>query len=865
MRITEVRDGFIKIESEQKLQLSSFLLISDEEKKYIAQVINSKRSGENDIVYSKILFNYDAGLVNYDKSLPSLNSSISVFDFSNISNTFNALHPITIGQLLDNNESINVEKKLFENHTLISVDDSDMQNVILTNLSKQFADSIVIDMIGNVSAERKFVAGVDFKLPLNTDSLAFMYEDCLNDATGDSKNLIKEIFKDLSDYSKTVPFLPFMTLKTIIDDMVDKSHVFKLLVLKNKLDKFNKLGYFANNLKEVNCIESILNTSNVVIDLSKLDVIFQNRYLSVIYSYLKTLSKQVFIVASNSISKNSLKTVLTDEKVFSIFLTHSKFKYLNEIKSFFENFIIEPNFNNSQIFKAYSTFISGMSKNSYLILGKATNYLPLVSDLVLLENTDELNSYKDTKDVEEQISVQDEDSIYSEAIVKNDLDIEDLEQELENESENVVETEVDETIDVIEKKSEVLIDKVSEEIINTSVPSQMDIFESDDVEEEEEDLNNLENSIETETQIITDNDDEFLQEDLLINEQDELIPEIVDELPETVNDEIIDEIAIDDSTEVESDIPMDIESISEDEVVEELEESMLSEDIEELEEFDNSEQTITTEEEYHTVVDEFQTIEVSEEISIMTEDAQEIEDETVSDYEPIEEVEANILEQEFSTPTLVENNSLDLNNVNDDLEELESQDLDGELIELDADDELPEDTILVDLEDDNVDDLDVEKEIIEDVDKVFTTMKDDDISDSDLDFIDELNNEVEEEEIVLAEGMEELTELRDLDENEEILDEPIQELNLDEPQEKEILETKNTSTPMVPVYDADIPQEDLVSSDPIEQGDTVSHAKYGTGVVEKMIKYGSKSLYSINFDNVGRRLLDPTLTEIKKV
>ena len=80
----------------------------------------------------------------------------------------------------------------------------------------------------------------------------------------------------------------------------------------------------------------------------------------------------------------------------------------------------------------------------------------------------------------------------------------------------------------------------------------------------------------------------------------------------------------------------------------------------------------------------------------------------------------------------------------------------------------------------------------------------------------------------------------------------------------EILETKNSSTPIVPVYDADIPQEDMVKSDPIQQGDTVIHAKYGSGVVEKMIKYGNKTLFSINFDNIGRRLLDPTLTEIKK-
>ena len=69
---------------------------------------------------------------------------------------------------------------------------------------------------------------------------------------------------------------------------------------------------------------------------------------------------------------------------------------------------------------------------------------------------------------------------------------------------------------------------------------------------------------------------------------------------------------------------------------------------------------------------------------------------------------------------------------------------------------------------------------------------------------------------------------------------------------------------VVPVYSADIPVEDTVFSDNLEQGDSVVHAKYGNGIVEKMIKYGNKTLFSINFDNVGRRLLDPTVTEIKK-
>ena len=79
----------------------------------------------------------------------------------------------------------------------------------------------------------------------------------------------------------------------------------------------------------------------------------------------------------------------------------------------------------------------------------------------------------------------------------------------------------------------------------------------------------------------------------------------------------------------------------------------------------------------------------------------------------------------------------------------------------------------------------------------------------------------------------------------------------------DILPVKMASTPIVPIYSADIQSE--VQPQEFEQGDSVAHAKYGKGTVEKLISYGSKTLCSINFDNVGRRLLDPTLAEIKKI
>ena len=69
--------------------------------------------------------------------------------------------------------------------------------------------------------------------------------------------------------------------------------------------------------------------------------------------------------------------------------------------------------------------------------------------------------------------------------------------------------------------------------------------------------------------------------------------------------------------------------------------------------------------------------------------------------------------------------------------------------------------------------------------------------------------------------------------------------------------------PIVPIYNA----EDIETQEAqnFEAGDKVSSPKYGEGVVEKMIKYGNKMLCSIEFPTIGRRLLDPAMTEIRKL
>lgn len=815
MKILEVRDGFVKFEADNSVYLSSFIQIDGIEKRYIAQVTQLKRSGENSIAYAKILFLYDGSLQPYDRTQPSKESEIKEFTFDILNNSINAKTPVIAGETLGKGVSIIIDASSFDKKMLASIDDKQENNIIARNLVKQFnnldKNVLIIDTLGVIDA-KKITAGVDFKLPLDTASLAFMYQDCLNDATADSKSMIIEIFKDLSDYSQTVPFVPFGALKSIVDDMVDKSHVFKLLVLKNKLAKFDKLGYFAANKQEVDKIDAILNSKCAIIDLSKLDTAFQNRYLAFLYEKLQQKpNTQVLLELSNVISKKNLKNILSSENIPTTFITHSRFKYLNDIKNLFDNFIISPSFTNNEIFSIYSSFLKAMPKQTYLITGEAVNYIPLVSTLKVINEVipsqpetieEEEIPVSEPEEVQEELPIEEPEE---EIVQEDDSELEEISEE--DEPEIIEEPQItnEEILANIEKKSEAVITEAAKDL---TPPENM--FGE---EEEEEDIAEpAEESLELE---------EDQEEQLTINAEYETI------LEEQEPQEEYDEIPITESFDT---VQENIEEIED--YIPETDEN----DFEELsinEEFEQQEPLVEQEAE--------EEIEMPEGFDLDIDSTQMLDAE-----EETEELTVN--DDDVDVLPIAENNY-----------ELE------DIVELNPD-EADENDIVIDMEEDTEDELpeNIDEQIVKDVDKVFTTRKDDDISDSDLDFIDELNNDDGNllEEVSDSDAV--LEELSESDENDGILEEPQEQIELKDDSDDEILETRSSSTPIVPVYDADIPQEDLVMSDPIQQGDTVTHAKYGSGVVEKMIKYGNKTLFSINFDNIGRRLLDPTLTEIKK-
>ncbi|MBR1776950.1 hypothetical protein IJ750_07755 [bacterium] len=898
MDVIEVRDGFIKFTADSTICLSSFVKIRGENKSYIAQVIQLKQE-DYLVAYAKILFLLvDGMLANYDMTSPSEDAEIDNFTSEILCNSIPVENPIIVGKSFEQDLNITIDAAAFDKKMLICTDSVKCNNIVIENLSKQFKNLdknlITIDMSGIYNFP-KFIPGKDFKLPLDTNSLQFIYEDCLNDATPDSKALIVEIFKDLSEYSKTVPFVPLKTLTTVVADMVDNSHVFKLLALKNKLIKLEKMGYFAENAKESFRLKEIIKSGNANFDLSKLDAAFQNRFIKFIYDSIEDDNVQVFIEMSNSISKKCIKHIFSNEKIATTFIAHSNFKYLNDIKNIFDNFIVEPSKINNNTFEIYSAFLNTMQENSFLIAGEATNYIPLVSQLVeindipLLEKDlgfdDESTDEKDS----EQTNSGDEQSLNE----SFEEESESLHAELESEPDNSnkISDEISEEVDLDDTQenipfettvhtSELIasIDEHSENVME-SVAETLEEPEHIDMFGDSEENSNAEQN-KTEPVDEDELDTELQKEEILQNQDAETGyntgNEVTDDNVSSINTDGLPET---DPEPFEEETKENIDNFenndTEDVLLSELEtepETIQEQDVEELtfkddSDFDEEGDSVITDElnpedefirdESFSIEDNEEVINEPEETSIVLDDGFDLDIENVN---PPETDESNIAESQEPKPEEIAENEQDVIPAGDDDSAFD------EIVELDSE-EIDANDIIVDIEDSYEEEMsdDAENRIVKDVDKVFTTRKDEEITDSDLDFIDELNNNENNDSLVEIPDSD--TALEEIPQDNS--SDTIEEISYYDNQEEqiinsEILEKRDASTPIVPVYEADIPEEDMVTSDPIQQGDSVYHAKFGNGVVEKMIKYGNKTLYAINFDNIGRRLLDPTLTEIKK-
>lgn len=765
MQVLEIKNNLVKIayDVNDNLALSSFVIIEDTNTPYVAQVVNVKADKLTNFAIVKLLFtfNEEGILKNYNGTIPSLKSTVSILPSKELLDIIPIENNLTMGELAQQNVTLNVDKTILDNNLLVCSDNVENTNILLKNITKQIDEKIIIfDTDGLFDAENKITFGKDFKLPLNYDTINFIYENELDDVDATSRAVIQDIFIEVQEYTKNLPegYLPFETFINVVDQQYKETQIPQLVLLKNKLIKYRDLNAFAETLKDVLSLSIAIDKSKVtIIDISEMAPVLQKEIMSYTYGVMKGINETIysFVKVDNAnSSKRLLKTFLSRDGIYTTIICRHEYKYLPELKSAAQNLILFTPQTLQHDFAAYNTFLNKLNTDEFIIYGAHTQNIPLIVELDELE----LDTQNDDDETE------------------SEKDIEEIP------SSNVV--------------------PMPAPVQNTAPQENVTVTPEPEIQEEE-----------------TFKAPEVEYPDLgFDNETPSSNEAPTVDFPETEILNVTEEQPEENFTQIE--LP---ETFEEPEI-EEVQQEEPEEDIQKN--FDNEISQEPIEEEVFMPETDIPQVEINEDLS----EQAIIEDSNIS--ETPAEYTSQATEEQAPIYNILDDNEIDYQDAEPEVLPLEPE-IDYSVEDIDIEENYQEPQP-----------YDENEAMIEqaakDVDKlIYEKLPNEDVTLDDLS--DLQSDELTEDDLNL---------IGDLASDNGITPEPELEYNEEQP-------------PVVPIYNAeDIEPQEQQS---LEPGDRVSSPKYGEGVVEKMIKYGNKMLCSIEFPNIGRRLLDPAMTEIKKL
>lgn len=756
MNIIEVKNNLVKLCYEDELVLSGFIKIADTNKSYIAQILHLEATRIGKVAIAKIIFNYNNGISAYDGSIPSLRAELQPVDTSILLETLDKTNPLNLGKLAEQKHNIIVNLDVLKDNPIICAEKFFTTKVLLNNFALQLQarkQKIVVFDTSGIFKTNKLTITKDFKLPLNSSTINYIYEKGFVDATAESKAMIQAIFEELSEYSKTVEFIPFDTFKAVVDSEFMRTKLIQLVILKNKIKQIRDWNVFAQNEAEFNVLkEKFKKDETIVIDISCLKESLQKECIKYVYSVLKEIDAEFYAftpLSNDNSDKFLLKQIIDTENVHTTTICGYDYKLVNELKKRSKNMLMFTPLKQQRDFGGYNIFLQKLAEDEFIAYGKMTKFVPLIGKLHQLSTSEiYIPKVKETIQQIQQPTIEPKPIV--EPVITNETPVQSIEQ-----PSKPITTEEVQPIPV----EPVQIEEPQPEPVQEIQPQPQEETEKEQVAEP------------VQQPTLTFVDDEEENEEEIIQETQVTQPE---------------------------------QPVQEEPIVKEVQ---------------------------PTPVEEIQTptAEVVETPEIVNE---------IPANEPIEEITEVPVEQPIQP-------------------QVEPQPVANEVEA--ALNEVP------DIEDDE------------------------ELSDDDLDMIEELSKPDEEIQAInpvepqIEPQQEPVQEIKPQPQQnvrpepqpqpqvqpqpqaEHPVDKEIQNAQMPNVATPEPLQTRANTTHVVPDYPSNIPDEDKVKSDVIQQGDRVMHQEFGEGVVEKMINYGDKLLCSVNFASVGRRLLNPEISEMKKI
>ena len=248
--------------------------------------------------------------------------------------------------------------------------------------------TVIIDTMGTFDKTGgTLIAGKNFKLPVNYETLGFISEKGIDYKTPRSKAVIQETCLELQYYVKTIEsqYIPVNSLIDILEEQYKSSKMLELVLIKNALIKYQEKGILADSKKDFVVLnKSLIENSTSIIDLSNVEEQVQREYISFIYNRIAKMNEEVIVfvnISNGNSDKKLLKQLYFTKNVNTVTTIPYSYKYLNELKKLSKNMIMFTPTLIQDDFDSYNTFLNKLAKWEYIVYGQETQYLPLIGSL----------------------------------------------------------------------------------------------------------------------------------------------------------------------------------------------------------------------------------------------------------------------------------------------------------------------------------------------------------------------------------------------------------------------------------------------------------------------------------------------------
>lgn len=395
MKLLEIKNNLVKLSygENEKPILGKFIILTTSEKSYVAQLVNLKSDSVNSFAIAKLLFTFTAdGVVdNYDGSVPSMASELSFLDSAELLDLLPVETAIKIGQLAQQNESLSLDISVFEHNFTVFAEREVDKTTFISNCIRQLFQmkekSVIVDLNNNFSDYSRIEFTKDFKLPLNSEMIDFIFDYELVDVEASTKAVIQDIFYDVQQYIKSLDFefLPIDNFVDVVANQYKETQMPELALLKNKLLKYRDSNIFANTKEEVLAFNQKLEEKNCsILNLTDANEALQKEVILFVHNALDSLKKYVYFfcpLTDGNSDKKLLKKFINNNHVFTTIIVSNSYKYVKELKSFAENVVIFAPENVQHEFAAYNTFLNKLNLGECIVYGKLTQGVPFIVEM----------------------------------------------------------------------------------------------------------------------------------------------------------------------------------------------------------------------------------------------------------------------------------------------------------------------------------------------------------------------------------------------------------------------------------------------------------------------------------------------------